>query len=115
MPTATRFASPSSSSAAYAADELSLAAVDQDQIGKRSALLEQLAVAPQHDFVHRGEVVVDSAAGLALGRWRGVGVRASSRGRARMPLEPRIRNFRYSPRRIRPSSQTTIDATVSLP
>ena len=37
--------------------QLALAAVDQDQIGKRPALLEQLAVAAQHDFVHRREVV----------------------------------------------------------
>ena len=29
--------------------------------------------------------------------------------------DPRIRNFRYSARFIRPSSQTTIDATVSAP
>src|SRR5690349_16885320 len=29
--------------------------------------------------------------------------------------EPLIRNFRYSDRFIRPSSQTTIEATVSLP
>ena len=30
-------------------------------------------------------------------------------------LRPRILNFRYSDRFIRPSSQTTIEATVSLP
>ena len=30
--------------------QLSLAAVDQDQIGKRPAALEQLAIAAQHDF-----------------------------------------------------------------
>ena len=40
--------------------ELSLAAVDQDQIGKRPAVLEDLAIPPQHDFVHRGEVVEDA-------------------------------------------------------
>src|SRR5581483_2765686 len=35
-------------------------------------------------------------------------------GRAPIPA-PLILNLRYSPRRIRPSSHTTIDATVSLP
>ena len=60
MPTATRFARPSSSSAAYAADSWPLPPSISDQIGKRSALLEQLAVAAEHDFVHRGEVVEES-------------------------------------------------------
>src|SRR5476649_2395992 len=42
--------------------ELPLAAVDEHEIGKRSAELEQLPVAPQHDLVHRGEVVLLRAA-----------------------------------------------------
>ena len=111
MPTATRFARPSSSSAAYAADSCPLPPSISDQIGKRPALLEQLAVAPQHDFVHRREVVL--AVGLGT---RGWGL-AAGLGRAAEPpsREPLIRNFRYSARRIRPSSHTTIDATVSLP
>ena len=37
--------------------ELALAAVDDDQVGKRAAVLEQLAVAPRDDLPHRGEVV----------------------------------------------------------
>src|SRR4051794_16046892 len=36
-------------------------------------------------------------------------------GRRTSALGPRLRNFRYSLRFIRPSSHTTIDATVSLP
>ena len=82
--------------------QLALAAVDQHEIGKRPAVLEQLAIAPQHDLVHRREVVVN---GPALGAGTAVAAR----------LPPLIRNFRYSPRRMRPSSHTTIDATVSLP
>jgi hypothetical protein len=37
---------------------LSLAAVDQHEIGKRSTQLEQFAMAAEHHFVHRGEVVL---------------------------------------------------------
>ena len=37
--------------------ELAFAAVDQDQVRKRSAFLQQLAVAAEDDFVHGGEVV----------------------------------------------------------
>ena len=38
--------------------ELALAAVDHDEIGKRSAILEQSPVSPRHDFLHRGKVVI---------------------------------------------------------
>ena len=128
--------------------ELALAAVDQHEIRKRPARLEKLAVAPQDDFVHRGEVVQDHCArGSALARCgcaarglaaRGgrrrcrIGVRAQlsmhrhrrilqeapltpSAERRAPSADPWIRNFRYSDRFIRPSSQTTIDATVSAP
>ena len=44
---------------------------------------------------------------LGIGAVLELGVRSAA--------DPRMRNFRYSPRRIRPSSHTTIDATVSLP
>src|SRR5262245_60434581 len=40
--------------------QLSLAAVDHDEIRKRSAFLEQLPVPPMDDFVHRGEVILSS-------------------------------------------------------
>ena len=61
MPTATRFARPELLERRVRRRQLPLAAVDQDQIGKRAALLEQLAVAAPHDFVHRREVVVECA------------------------------------------------------
>ena len=38
--------------------QLPLAAVDQDEIGKRPAGLEDSTIAAQDDFVHRGEVVI---------------------------------------------------------
>ena len=38
--------------------QLPLAAVDQDQIRKRSALFEQLSIAAPDDFVHGREIVV---------------------------------------------------------
>ena len=46
--------------------QLPLAAVDQHQVRKRSALLEQLAIAAQHDFVHRSEVVTGGVAHTAV-------------------------------------------------
>src|SRR5437868_5486937 len=54
--------------------QLSLAAVDDDEIRKRSAELEQLAISAVYDFVHRGEVVLDAGAGsqgLGAGCYRG--------------------------------------------
>ena len=59
--------------------QLSLAAVDQHQIRKRPAVLEQLAVAAQHDFVHRREVVLRRGRGWGWGLaapWRSPAVRA---------------------------------------
>jgi hypothetical protein len=38
--------------------ELSLAAVDQDQIRKRPTGFEEFSVAAQHHLVHRGEIVI---------------------------------------------------------
>ena len=40
--------------------QLALAAVDHDQIGKRSAVLEHLRVAPAHDLLHRRKVVEEA-------------------------------------------------------
>src|SRR5262245_33379761 len=37
--------------------ELTFAAIDEDQIRKRAAVLERALVAAQHHFVHRGEVI----------------------------------------------------------
>ena len=65
--------------------ELPLAAVDQHEIGKRSAVLEQLAVAPQHDFVHRREVVLDASGDWGAGDW---GLAVGAR-RLRTSPEPR--------------------------
>src|SRR6476620_6179658 len=51
--------------------ELALAAIDQQEIRKRPARLEKLAVATEDDFVHRGEVVQEPGVGArrsALGR-----------------------------------------------
>ncbi len=49
--------------------QLALTAVDDDQIGKRPALLEQRAIAPQHDFVHRCEVVGGRGSWLVARDW----------------------------------------------
>src|SRR5438445_12837068 len=51
--------------------QLPLAAVDQHEIGKRSALLEELAIAAQHDFVHGGKVVVGGW-GLGATSWQDI-------------------------------------------
>ena len=121
--------------------------------GNGPPVLEHLAVATEHDFVHRGEVVnITCGAGphpralrLRLAKTRGsprpqalanrrpsrshacghrrilqeVTVAAERSERAdperRRSADPRILNFRHSDRFIRPSSQTTIDATVSAP
>ena len=47
MPTATRFARPELPQRVVGRRQLPLAAVDQDEIGKRPALLEQLAIPPR--------------------------------------------------------------------
>src|SRR5262249_52177075 len=47
--------------------QLTFAAVDQNEIGKRAAELEQLAIAPLHDFVHRREVVLDARIAGSVG------------------------------------------------
>ena len=44
--------------------QLALAAVDHDQVRKRPALLEQLSVSTENDFVHGGEVVLNGLSGL---------------------------------------------------
>src|SRR5690606_33595320 len=46
--------------------ELALAAVDEDQVGKRSALFDHLAIPPPDDLSHRGEVVEKPILGTAL-------------------------------------------------
>src|SRR5207249_2177046 len=38
--------------------QLALAAVDEDEIRKRSAELEQLSIPAENDFVHRREVIL---------------------------------------------------------
>ena len=47
--------------------QLAFAAVDHDQVRKRPALLEHLAVSTQHDFVHGGEIVLDGDSGRDSG------------------------------------------------
>ncbi len=90
--------------------QLALTAVDDDEIRKRPALFQQAAEAPQDHLVHRGDVVR---------RRRFLWRSESGATRPRRPLvsaaKTPIRYFRYSPGLMRPSSQTTIDATVSLP
>ena len=100
MPTATRLARPELFERGVRGRELALAAVDEDQIGKRPALLEQLAVATQHDLVHRGEIVVGA------GGWGwGLAARTLGTGGPELPAavqfpasdlrpKPLIRNFR---------------------
>ena len=76
--------------------------------------------------MHRGEVVIAHCGG-STPETRSHGVLARIQNRCRCAAsasipspetqlpEPRMRYFRYSDRFIRPSSQTTIEATVSLP
>ena len=74
-PTATSRSRPSSRKRRVGRGQLPLAAVDQDQIRKRPALLEHAPIAAQHDLVHGGEVVRTSPAwhGRPAGRCAALG------------------------------------------
>ena len=101
--------SPSSSSAAYAADSCPLPPSIRIRSGKRPAGLEHSPVAPQDDFVHGGEVVIHCARGSRLARSRRRGLETALARPQRCdipsPVSEAAASRRPPDRRLRPEAR----------